>query len=153
MGDQYDTWFERGQRLGYEGQNLEEYIEKRIAESYDGKERLCKLKLARKKEVSERREREFANEAEKRKAEAEEHEREHARKKRTWENEARREREDKRWIYFRCARKRVLTPIQPLRMLMQRHRGQSYQALTNSATTSMLISTALNDSPRAKPGL
>ena len=78
MGDQYDKWFERGQRLGYESQNLEEYIEKRIAESYDREERLRKLELAREKEVSERRERELANEAEKRRAEAEEHEREEA---------------------------------------------------------------------------
>ena len=61
MGDQYDKWFERGHRLGYEGQNLEEYIEKRIAESYDREERLRKLELAREKEVAERRERELAS--------------------------------------------------------------------------------------------
>ena len=30
MGDQCDKSFERGQRLGYEGQNLEEYIEKSV---------------------------------------------------------------------------------------------------------------------------
>ena len=36
MGDHYDKWFERGQHLGYEGQNLEEYIEKRAPAPVEG---------------------------------------------------------------------------------------------------------------------
>ena len=54
MGDQYDKCFECSQRLGYEGRNLEEYIEKRIAESYNPEERLPKLEHVRKNEVSKR---------------------------------------------------------------------------------------------------
>ena len=111
MGDQYDKCFDRGQRHGYEGQKLEEYIEKRIVESYNREERLRKLELARK--VSERREHQFATDAEKRKAEAknrrtkadkrkveaEEHERKHVcMREESEEEEARHEREHKRLV-------------------------------------------------------
>ena len=137
MGDQYDKWFERSQRLGHESQNLEEYIEKRITESYVREERLRKLDLGRKKEVSERqeserkaeserRERDFANEAEKRRAEAEEHEREAALRKSKYRRQV------------KLLRMRHETGLNPDATPTQKHRGQSYPVLTNSATTSTL---------------
>ena len=117
MRDQYDRWFERGQRLRYESFNLEEYIENRMAESYGLKERLCNLELDRKKEV-ERRERGFANEPVKRKAKVEKHKvkeyyahmsarKMNVRKRRRAVNSNTIAKSN----YFGCARKWVLTPI------------------------------------------
>ena len=90
---------------------------KRIAESYDRKKRLCKLELDRKKEV-EHREREFAKEPEKCKAEAEKHKvKEHSAHMSARKKNVRKRRRAvnantiAKLIYFGCARKRVLTPM------------------------------------------
>ncbi len=80
MSDKYDQWFERGQRLGYEGEKLEEYVEKRIKESFQREERLRNLEIAREKEV-----------AEQRKAEAEQREREYVLKEKEREQEHKRQ--------------------------------------------------------------
>ena len=76
-----------GSTLDKKVQNLKERIEKRIPESCDCEEYLRKLELSRENVVSERRERKLANNAEKRKAEAKEHKREHVRKREEREEE------------------------------------------------------------------
>ena len=137
MGDQYDKWFERGQRIGYEGQNLEVYIEKQIAESYDREERLRKLELACEKELSERRERKLANEAEKKAKRKPKN----AKRKNT--NARRLAVKGVKSSYFGCVTKRALTLTQPLPMVMQKHHGQRYPVLTNSVMISTLTLFAL----------
>ena len=119
------------------------------------REREFANKVGKRKVEAERRECEFADEARKRKSEVEEHERELARK-----TEERDEEEAHRdanicanSIYFKCSRKRLLISMPPLLMVPQRHRDQSCLDSINSEMTSTLTSSLLNDSPRVKTGL